>query len=100
VDANLLQLLTKGNFKKFPVDLDIARLPDGTFSAALTMPLLSIIGMGAPIEASDFQHLLPNLRIGWDHFNLAFDGKLTDGKLVGKWKRGDLSLAATFERRE
>ena len=98
VDVNLLQLLTKGRLKKFPLDLDIARLPDGAFSAALAMPLGSLVGLSAPIPASRFEHPLPNLRVLWDDWHLSFDGKLTDGKLVGKWKRGDLSFTLTFER--
>ena len=98
VDANLLRLFTNGSFKKIPLDLDIARQPDGAFSATLAMPLGSLFGVGAPIQASGFEHPLPNVRVNWNDLNTSFDGKLTDGKLVGKWKRGNLAFTLTFER--
>jgi hypothetical protein len=98
VDANLLTILTGGRLKKFPLDLDIAKTGDGTYSAALVAPLSVLIGGGDPMPATDFKHPLPNLHLEWQWMGGTFDGTLAEGKLVGKWNEGGMSVAMTFER--
>jgi RNA polymerase sigma factor (sigma-70 family) len=97
-----------GPWKKLPVALDIARLPDGTFSAVLAAPnslgwddvpfFSSIQGMNDPIPATNFQHELPNVRMEWTGGDIGFDGKLKNGELTGKLHVGDDSYKLAFER--
>lgn len=79
-----------------PRDLDIARLADGTYSAAFANPLS--IGTDDPIVATDFRHDLPNVRVEWKAQKVVFDGKLADGKLTGKWSEVGESYRLSFER--
>jgi RNA polymerase sigma factor (sigma-70 family) len=99
VDASLLTILTDGRLKKFPLDLDIAKAGDGTYSAALVVPLSVLVGGGEPMPATDFEHPLPNVHLAWVGGMVGtFDGKLVEGKLAGKWNEGGISVGMTFER--
>jgi hypothetical protein len=93
------QLMVTGQLKGFPVDLDIAKLPDGTFSAALVLPLTAFVGLGDPVPASDFQHQLSNVRLEWKALNALFSGRLNNGKLTGNLRLFGATLPLTFERR-
>ena len=92
------QLMTLGQLKEFPVDLDIARGPDGTFSAALTLPPTEFMGLGDPMPASDFQQQFPNVRLEWKAFGVVFGGKLANGNLAGNLRLGNAAVPLTFER--
>jgi hypothetical protein len=79
-----------------PRNLDIARLPGGTYSAAFASPLS--IGTDDPIGATDFRHDLSNVRVEWKAQKVLFEGKLADGKLTGKWSEDGESYRLSFER--
>lgn len=79
-----------------PRDLDIARLPDGTYSAAFARPLS--MGTDDLIVATDFRHDLPNVRVEWKALKVVFDGKLAGGKLTGEWSEGPESYRLSFQR--
>jgi RNA polymerase sigma factor (sigma-70 family) len=91
--------VTVGQMGTFPMNLDIARRPDGTFAAALTLPLAACAGWGEHIPPSDFQHPLPDVRLEWKALSAVFDARLVNGKLTGKFRVGDISAPLTFERR-
>ncbi len=98
VDVNLAELVTDGELKKFPLELDIAKLPDGTYSAALVAPLTALIGSGDPMAATVMQPQLPHVHLEWKWLNATFDAKLANGKLSGKWTEAGQSLTMNFER--
>lgn len=99
IDANLLTITTDGKLKKIPLDLEIAKADDGTYSAALVVPLAELFGAGDPIPATNFQYPLPNVHLAWRWLRAVFNGKLADGKLSGQWNEAGQSFAVTFERR-
>jgi RNA polymerase sigma factor (sigma-70 family) len=99
VDASLLTIVSDGMLKKIPLDLDIAKAADGTYSAALVEPLAEFLGAGDPIPSTDFKHSLPSVHLKWISLAAAFDGELSHGKLLGKWTEAGQSFAVTFERR-
>ncbi len=99
VDASLLAIVSDGTLKKIPLDLDIAKATDGTYSAALVEPLAEFVGAGGPMPATDFKHPLPDVHLKWIAARTAFDGELSHGKLVGKCTVAGQSFAVTFERR-
>jgi hypothetical protein len=95
----LLTIVSDGTLKKIPLDLDIAKAADGTYSAALVEPLAEFLGAGDPIPATDFRHPLPSVHLKWIALEAAFNGELSQGKLFGKWTVAGQSFAVTFERR-
>lgn len=99
LDSRLAAKFGTGRVKQFPVNLDIARSPDGAFSAALVVPLAAFVGLGDPIPATDFQYQLPNVRVEWEPLGGAFEGTLQDGKLVGRLRLWNATVPLTFERR-
>lgn len=99
VDASLLTIVSDGALKRIPLDLDIAKAADGTYSAALVEPLAEFLGAGDPIPATDFRHPLPIVRLKWMALGAAFNGELSQGKLFGKWTVAGQSFAVIFERR-
>jgi RNA polymerase sigma factor (sigma-70 family) len=84
--------------KQFAANLDIARLPDGTFSAGLVLPLTALVGLGDPMPASTFQYQPPNVRVEWKALGGVFSGTLKSGKLTGNLRIFGASLPVTFER--
>jgi RNA polymerase sigma factor (sigma-70 family) len=81
---------------KIRLALDIAKLPDGTLSAALTN--LDQFGNDDPIPASDFQSPPSSVHMAWKWAGGAFDGKLKYGKLTGAWKQGGGAFPLIFTR--
>jgi len=84
---------------KFPIvlDLDIAKLPDGTFSA--TGASIYDLGNDGPRPASAFEYNAPNLTIAWKWMNDRLEGKLKNGKIVGAWINGNNKWHVVFERK-
>jgi hypothetical protein len=76
--------------------LDIAKLPDGSYSA--TMTSVDQFEGNAPIPTSDFQYSPPNLQMEWKWAGCAYEGKLANGKLVGHWSQGGGTFPLVFER--
>jgi RNA polymerase sigma factor (sigma-70 family) len=82
----------------FPVKLalDIAKLPDGGFSA--TVASLYHLGNNDPRPTSAFQYYPPNLHIEWKWMQDRFEGKLEGGKISGTWIAGGAKFPLTFQR--
>lgn len=76
--------------------LDVAKLPDGSYSAAVAN--IDEFGKDAPIPASVLQYQLGKLHLEWKATGTAYDGMLFDGKLVGTWSQGGGGFALVFER--
>ena len=93
-----LNLFSTEKLRKFPLTLDLAKLPDGTFSAALVAPLTLFAGAGDPMPATSIRNHSSNVHLEWKWLGAAFDGKVTGGQLAGKWKQGALSFTMVFER--
>jgi RNA polymerase sigma factor (sigma-70 family) len=79
--------------------LDIAKLPDGSYSASLTY--LDLFANNDPI-ATDLKYNSPHIRLKWKWWERTFVGTLKNGELVGvltlkgpKWTR---TYPLTFER--
>ena len=99
VNANLLRIITKGQISKLPLGLNIAKQSDGGYSAALVAPAV-LLGGDDPIPPNNAQYPLPRVHLEWKWLGAAFDGRLSEGRLVGKWKEGPLSFTMTFVRSE
>ena len=76
--------------------LDIAKLPDGSLSAALTN--IDQFGNDDPVPTSNFQYSPSDIQMEWKWTGGAFEGKLKNGKLIGSWKQGGASFPLTFVR--
>jgi hypothetical protein len=83
----------------FPVrlELDIARLPDGAFSA--TAASIYHLGNDGPRPASEFRYSAPEVRIAWQWMDDRFEGKLQKRKLIGTWFHGGRKWPLVFERK-
>jgi hypothetical protein len=81
-----------------PMELDIAKMPDGTYSVAIAN--LEQLGNNHPIPASSFEYSQPNLHAEWKWAGGTYDGRLENGKIVGTWSEGGGRFALVFERTE
>jgi len=80
-----------------PMDLDIAKMPDGTYSATLASP--EQLGNDSPMPASSFDYSPPTVRLSWKWANdTKYEGDLEDGKIVGTWYEGGGGFPLVFER--
>src|ERR1700690_3814317 len=66
----------KANGAKLPLALNVAKLPEGTFSCSL----ISLDQGGAEIPANNVQFIPPNLRLEWNAIETSYNGKLENGK--------------------
>jgi uncharacterized protein (TIGR03435 family) len=82
---------------KLRLNLDIAKLPDGTFFTTVTS--LDQPPNDAPIPASDFRYSAPDVRMAWKWVGISFDGKQKDGRLTGTWNQGGQGSPVVFERK-
>lgn len=76
--------------------LDIAKLPDGSYSAMLAN--IDQFGSDAPIPANDFHFDPPSVRIGLKWTEGKYEGRLINGKLVGTWLQNGGGFPLVFER--
>ncbi len=76
--------------------LDIAKLPDGSYSA--TIASVDQFGADAPAPASDFEYSPPNLHLKWKWQGVGYDGKLENSKIIGTWSEGGGGFPLVFER--
>lgn len=99
---NDLQGHWKGSweFMNVPVSeaWDIAKLPDGTYSA--TSINLEHPTDYDPVPASDFQYDPPLVRMAWKWAGVGFEGRLENGKLTGTWQQGGGGFPLVLERSE
>ena len=76
--------------------LDIAKLPDGSYSAAAAN--VDELGKEAPVPTSHAEYSSSNLHLEWEGEGWAYDGKLQNGKIVGTWSQGGGGWPLVFER--
>jgi RNA polymerase sigma factor (sigma-70 family) len=93
------QLLRVGDLQRFPVDLDIARHPDGTYWAALNLPLMTLMGLGDFAPAETVQYQAQNLRLEWPGLNGVMGARLDNGRLRANLRFAGASVPLVFERR-
>jgi hypothetical protein len=79
---------------KFRLAVNIAKLPDGKFSASM----ISLDQGGGEIPASAVQYIPPNVRLEWGAISGSFNGKLEKGRLTGVWRQGGGALPLVLER--
>lgn len=78
--------------------LVLAKLPDNSYYAAVANT--DEFGNDAPIPASVIRYQLGKLHLEWKVTGCAYDGMLTDGKIVGTWSQGGGGFPLVFERSE
>jgi RNA polymerase sigma factor (sigma-70 family) len=81
-----------------PMELDVAKMPDGTYSVAIAN--LEQLGNENPIPASSFQYSPPDLHAEWKWAGGTYEGRLENGKIVGTWSEGGGKFALVFERQK
>jgi hypothetical protein len=79
---------------KLRLALNIAKLPDGKFSASM----ISLDQGGAEIPASVVQCVPPNVHLEWVAIGGSYNGKLENGKISGVWRQGGGALPLVLER--
>ena len=79
---------------KLRLAVNIAKMPDGKFSASM----ISLDQGGAEIPASTVQYFPPNARLEWVAIGGSFNGKLDNGKISGVWRQGGGALPLVLER--
>ena len=79
---------------KLRLAVNIAKMPDGKFSASM----ISLDQGGAEIPANNVQFIPPNLRLEWSAIGGSFNGKVENGKLTGAWRQGGGALPLVLER--
>jgi RNA polymerase sigma factor (sigma-70 family) len=84
----------KVNEATFQPAIDVAKLPDGTFSCSL----ISVDRGGIEIPASTTQYFPPNVRLEWNAIGVSFNGKLENGKLTGVWRQGGGATPLVLQR--
>jgi hypothetical protein len=82
------------NRTKLQLALNVAKLPDGTYSCSMISPSME----GTEIPASTTQYFPPNLRLEWPAIGVSFNGKLENGKLSGAWRQGGGAVPLVLER--
>jgi hypothetical protein len=79
---------------KLRLAVNIAKMPDGKFSASM----ISLDQGGAEIPANNIQFIPPNVRLEWSAIGGSFNGKLENGKISGAWRQGGGALPLVLER--
>jgi hypothetical protein len=79
---------------KLRLAVNIAKMPDGKFSATM----ISLDQGGAEIPANTVQYFPPNVRLEWGAIGGSFNGKLENGKISGAWRQGGGALPLVLER--
>lgn len=80
-----------------PLSLDIAKMPDGSYSSALTFS--DSIESLDPIPATDAKYDLASIHLEWKWWPITYDGTSKNGKLVGIWTGpSKVHYPLTFER--
>jgi hypothetical protein len=80
----ILSTARNGNKVKLHLAVDIARMPDGSFSGSLD----SLDELRRGVVASSVLFSPPRVRVEWRGIGARFEGKLKDGKLSGTWYGG------------
>jgi len=79
---------------KLRLALNVAKMPDGKFSATM----ISLDQGGGEIPASLVEYDSPAVRLEWGGIGGSFQGKLENGKITGIWRQNGSELPLVFER--
>jgi RNA polymerase sigma factor (sigma-70 family) len=79
---------------KLRLAVNIARLPDGKFSASM----ISLDQGGSEIPANNIQFVPPNVHVEWSAIGGSFNGKLENGKITGAWRQNGGAVPLILER--
>jgi len=79
---------------KLRLALNIAKMPDGKFSATM----ISLDQGGGEIPASLVEFNSPDVNMEWGGIGGSFQGKLGNGKIAGTWRQNGSELPLVFER--
>lgn len=74
--------------------LNVAKLPDGKFSATM----VSVDQGSGEIPASLVEYDAPDTHLEWSGIGGSFRGKLENGKITGIWQQNKSELPLVFER--
>lgn len=85
---------SKQSGQKVHLDLNIARLPGGKFSASM----VSFDQGGVELPASNIQYAPPNVHLEWSTINVTYNGKIEKGKMSGVFEQHGVALPLVFER--
>jgi len=72
----------------------IALMPDGSYAATMDSPDQGAVGI--PATAAECAY--PNVKLSWDAIGGGFTGKMSNGKLSGKWSQSNLSFPLELEK--
>jgi hypothetical protein len=81
---------------KLRIDLKVAKLPNGEYSASLDSPDQGAKG----IPATRVSHNPPQLRLDWSALGASYQGTLEKSKLTGNWQQGPVRMPLEFTRRK
>ena len=81
---------------KLRLAVNIAKMPDGKFSASM----ISLDREGTEIPASTIQYVPPNVHLEWNAIDTSYNGKLENGKLTGAWRQGGGAIPLILERNQ
>jgi RNA polymerase sigma factor (sigma-70 family) len=72
----------------------IALMPDGSYAATMDSPDQGATG----IPATTAECAYPNVKLSWSAIGGVFTGKMSNGKLSGKWSQSNLSFPLELEK--
>jgi hypothetical protein len=82
------------NGMQLPVVINIALMPDGSYSATMDSPDQGATG----IPATSAEGAFPNVKLTWKALGAVFTGKISNGKLDGTWRQGTVSIPLNLQR--
>jgi RNA polymerase sigma factor (sigma-70 family) len=72
----------------------IAQMPDGSYTATMDSPDQGATGIPATTAECNF----PSVKLTWKAFDGVYAGKMVNGKLVGIWSQGKVSLPLDLQK--
>lgn len=82
------------NGMQLRIVFNIALMPDGSYSATLDSPDQGATG----IPASSAECAFPNAKLSWKAIGGVFTGKVSNGKLSGTWRQGNMSFPLNLQK--
>jgi RNA polymerase sigma factor (sigma-70 family) len=82
------------NGMTFHLGFNIARMPDGSYTATLDSPDQDVAGYPATSVECPF----PSVKLAWKFDDATYTGKLNHGKLSGTWHQGKVTVPLDFQK--
>lgn len=82
------------NGMQLRIVFNIALMPDGSYSATLDSPDQGAAG----IPASSTECAFPNAKLSWNAIGGVFTGKVSNAKLSGTWRQGNMSFPLDLQK--